>query len=115
VVDLPCYNQVFSDENAIDSLVRIFDTAVNSKLFARTTFILFLNNISAFRQQLAYEPLGKYFPDYSGSNDAEKASEFLIRRFEQVNRSRRSLYSYLVDPYNTSNIQLVSNAIISSI
>ena len=114
VVDLPYYSQVFSGENRLDSLVLIFDTVVNSKWFASSAFILFLNNVSAFREQLAYEPLGKYFPDYAGGNDVENASEFLVRLFERVNRNGKSLYSYLVDPYDASNLKLVANAIIDS-
>ncbi|KAF1934193.1 G protein alpha subunit [Didymella exigua CBS 183.55] len=111
VVDLPCYDQEASGNNAMAEQIELFDNVVNTEWFTDTEFILFLNNISAFRQKLSHKPLGNYFPDYSGGTDAEKASGYLLQRFSQVNRGKRRLYSHLVDPHIASNIELVATAI----
>jgi guanine nucleotide-binding protein subunit alpha len=111
VVDLPCYDQESSGNNAMVEQIQLFGNVVNSKWFTDTKFILFLNSISAFRQKLCHKPLGDFFSDYSGSADVDQASEYLLQRFSQVNRGSRRLHSYLVDPYVASNIELVAAAI----
>jgi guanine nucleotide-binding protein G(i) subunit alpha len=115
VVDLACYDQVVSSHNAMMEQIQLFDSVVNSKWFTKTTVILFLSNISVFRQKLARNPLGNYFPDYSGGTNVNRAGEYLLERFSQVNRAQVHLYSHLVDPYDTSNIQLVFDAIMDKI
>ena len=111
VVDLPCYDQEASSNNAMTEQIELFDNVVNTNWFADTKFVLFLNNVSAFRQKLSHKPFEDYFPDCSGGTDAEQATEYLLKRFSQVNRGKRKLYSYLVDPHVASNIELVATAI----
>lgn len=111
VVDLPCYDQEASGNNAMTEQIELFDNVVNTKWFTGSKFILFLNNVSVFRQKLSHKPFGDYFPDYSGGTDAEQVSEYLLQRFSQVNHGKRRLYSYLVDPHVASNIELVATAI----
>jgi len=89
----------------------LFDNVVNSKWFANAKFILFLSNITTFREKLSHSPLEDSFPEYAGGADFEKASEFLLQRFRKVNRGHRRLYSYLVDPHVASNIELLVAAI----
>jgi guanine nucleotide-binding protein subunit alpha len=48
----------------------IFEQICNSKWFARTSMILFLNKIDLFQQKLRYSSLTNYFPDYKGMNYA---------------------------------------------
>lgn len=115
MVDLACYDQVVSSHNAMMEHIQVFDSVINSKLFTKTTIILFLSNFSVFRQKLARNPLAGYFPDYSGGTDVNRASEYLLERFSQVNRAQLCLYSHLVDPYDPSNIQLVFAAIMDRI
>jgi hypothetical protein len=62
----------------------------------RTSIILFLNKVDLFRQKLGRSPLSNYFPDYSGGNDINRASKYLLWRFNQVNRAHLNLYPQLV-------------------
>ena len=75
----------------MESLV-LFDSVVNSRWFMRTSIILFLNKVDLFKAKLARSPLGKYFPDYSGGNDVNRAAKYLLWRFNQVNRAHLNLY-----------------------
>ena len=75
----------------MESLV-LFDSVVNSRWFMRTSIILFLNKVDLFRQKLGRSPLSNYFPDYSGGNDINRASKYLLWRFNQVNRAHLNLY-----------------------
>jgi len=75
----------------MESLV-LFDSVVNSRWFMRTSIILFLNKVDLFRQKLGRSPLSNYFPDYSGGNNINRASKYLLWRFNQVNRAHLNLY-----------------------
>lgn len=80
-----------SQNRMMESLV-LFDSVVNSRWFMRTSIILFLNKVDLFRQKLGRSPLSNYFPDYSGGNDINRASKYLLWRFNQVNRAHLNLY-----------------------
>lgn len=79
----------------MESLV-LFDSVVNSRWFMRTSIILFLNKVDLFKAKLSRSPLGSYFPDYSGGNDANRAAKYLLWRFNQVNRAHLNLYPQYV-------------------
>ncbi|KAJ8114339.1 hypothetical protein OPT61_g3761 [Boeremia exigua] len=111
VADLPCYDQEVSGRNTLTEQIELFDNVINTKSFRSSRFILFLNNVSAFRQKLLETPLRDHFPDFSGGTNFEQAREYLLRRFGHVNRSSRKLYPHFVDPGITSNIELVVAAI----
>jgi len=89
----------------------LFDSVVNSRWFMRTSIILFLNKVDLFRQKLGRSPLSNYFPDYSGGNDINRASKYLLWRFNQVNRAHLNLYPHLTQATDTSNIRLVFAAV----
>jgi guanine nucleotide-binding protein G(i) subunit alpha len=81
-----------------------------------------------FRQKLGRSPLSNYFPDYSGGNNINRASKYLLWRFNQVNRAHLNLYPQyilcctpsqananffhsLTQATDTSNIRLVFAAV----
>jgi guanine nucleotide-binding protein G(i) subunit alpha len=112
-VDLSQYDhRVIEDSNATtltESLV-LFESVINSRWFSRASVILLLCNIGHFKEKLSIKPLGNYFPDYSGGSDFDKASKYLLWRFNQVNRSHLNLYPHLCEPSDTSNVRLVWSA-----
>jgi len=113
-VALSEYDQVLLEENnqnrMMESLV-LFDSVVNSRWFMRTSIILFLNKVDLFRAKLGRSPLNRYFPDYSGGNDLNRAAKYLLWRFSQVNRAHLNLYPHLTQATDTSNIRLVFVAV----
>ena len=80
-----------SQNRMMESLV-LFDSVVNSRWFMRTSIILFLNKVDLFRAKLSKSPLEKYFPDYSGGDDVNRAAKYLLWRFNQVNRAQLKLF-----------------------
>ncbi|KAL7273046.1 Guanine nucleotide-binding protein alpha-2 subunit [Rhizina undulata] len=113
-VALSEYDQVLLEESnqnrMMESLV-LFDSVVNSRWFARTSIILFLNKVDLFKQKLSRSPLSNYFPDYSGGHDVNRAAKYLLWRFNQVNRAHLNLYPHLTQATDTSNIRLVFAAV----
>jgi hypothetical protein len=53
-------------------------------------------------------PLTVCFPDYSGENNFEDASEFIKAQYENLNKSKtdREIYSHLTCATDTTNIQV---------
>lgn len=92
-----------------ESLV-LFESVINSRWFLRTSIILFLNKIDVFKtklpkvRQLARDdlpyadhienqvPLEKYFPEYTGGPDINKAAKYILWKFMQANRAHLSVY-----------------------
>lgn len=70
MVALSEYDQVlFEDKNVnrMHEARMLFDSICNSRWFARTSIVLFLNKTDLFKRKLEKSPLRKYFPDYSGT------------------------------------------------
>ncbi|KAF3048164.1 Guanine nucleotide-binding protein alpha-2 subunit [Didymella heteroderae] len=112
VADLARYDDMVSSGSALAEQMELFDSVVNTSIWAPDTkIILFLNNVSAFRRKLSCVPLGGVFPGFHGGDDAEQAVEYLLQRFRDVNRGRRRVFEYVVDPHVAGNIELVAAAI----
>ena len=92
-----------------ESLV-LFDSVINSRWFLRTSIILFLNKIDIFRHKLrkvsnrhhflpfvsapisSKVPLERYFQEYTGGPNVNKATKYILWRFMQANRAKLSVY-----------------------
>ena len=80
-----------SQNRMVESLI-LFESVINSRWFLRTSIILFLNKIDVFKSKLPKVPLEKYFPEYTGGDDINKAAKYILWRFMQANRARLSVY-----------------------
>lgn len=113
-VALSEYDQVLLEENSqnrLEESLTLFDSVVNSRWFARTSIVLFLNKIDVFADKLPYSPLEKFFPDYTGGNNINKAAKYILWRFSQVNRSGLNIFPHVTQATDTSNIELVFAAV----
>lgn len=45
-------------------------------------------------------PLERYFPEYTGGSDINKAAKYILWRFMQANRARLSVYAQYVTPHH---------------
>jgi guanine nucleotide-binding protein subunit alpha len=75
----------------LESLV-LFESVINSRWFSRTTIILFMNKIDLFRQKIKKVPMERFFPDYGGGTDLNKAVKYILWRFSQTNRAKLNIY-----------------------
>lgn len=81
-----------SSQNRMAESLVLFESVINSRWFLRTSIILFLNKIDLFKAKLPKVPLERYFPEYTGGNDVNKAAKYILWRFTQLNRARLSIY-----------------------
>jgi len=108
------YDQVLREEKTrnrmLESLV-IFDSVINSRWFLRTSIILFLNKVDVFKLKLPKVPLERYFAEYTGGADINKAAKYILWKFMQANRARLNVYPHLTQATDTTNIRLVFAAV----
>ncbi|KAG5720177.1 Guanine nucleotide-binding protein subunit alpha [Termitomyces sp. T112] len=108
------YDQVLLEEktqNRMHESLVLFESVINSRWFLRTSIILFLNKIDVFKSKLPKIPLERYFPEYTGGADINKAAKYVLWRFMNVNRARLSVYPHLTQATDTQNIRLVFAAV----
>ncbi|KAI9310991.1 G protein alpha subunit [Dichotomocladium elegans] len=117
-VSLSEYDQVLLEETRqnrmMESLV-LFESVINSRWFLRTSIILFLNKIDVFKTKLPKIPLSRYFPDYEGGDDINKATKYILWRFGQTNRAKLKIFPHITQATDTSNIRLVFSAVAETI
>ncbi|TFK64929.1 heterotrimeric G-protein alpha subunit, GPA3-like protein [Pluteus cervinus] len=108
------YDQTLLEERSqnrmLESLI-LFESVINSRWFLRTSIILFLNKIDVFKNKLPKVPLERFFPEYTGGTDINKAAKYILWRFMQGNRARLSVYPHLTQATDTTNIRVVFAAV----
>ena len=100
-----------SSQNRMAESLVLFESVVNSRWFQRTSIILFLNKIDVFTAKIPQVPLSRYFPEYTGGDDVNKAAKYILWRFTLANRAKLSVYPHLTQATDTSNIRLVFAAV----
>ncbi|GAV28155.1 hypothetical protein PMKS-001624 [Pichia membranifaciens] len=109
------YDQMlFEDErvNRIYEAIMLFDSLVNSKWFANTPFILFLNKVDLLKDKVRKSPVRKYFPDYDGkSNDVEDALRYFEKLFLSLNKSKRPIYVHRTCATDTQSMKFILTAV----
>ncbi|KAH6668444.1 guanine nucleotide regulatory protein [Halenospora varia] len=99
-VDLCTYDHILPENSTTTKLqetLLLFASIVNSRFFKRTSIILFFCNVKRFEEKMHHSPLSNYFLDYTGGNDVNRATKFLLWRFIQVNRANLPTYPQLAE------------------
>lgn len=115
VIDISAYDRVLIEDenvNRMQEALTLFDSICNSKWFVKTSIILFLNKIDIFREKIKTSPISKYFPDYNGGSDFDKASKYFTERFCALNQSEtKQVYPHLTCATDTDQIKFVMDAV----
>ncbi|KAJ3052690.1 guanine nucleotide-binding protein subunit alpha [Rhizophlyctis rosea] len=109
------YDQVLVEDETVNRMqeaLTLFDSICNSRWFTKTSIILFLNKIDLFKEKLLRSPMGKYFPDYTGGDSYEAASEYILQRFVSLNQSdQKQIYTHFTCATDTTQIKFVMAAV----
>ncbi|KIK53956.1 hypothetical protein GYMLUDRAFT_88288 [Collybiopsis luxurians FD-317 M1] len=129
LVNISEYDQILYEDESISSLTSVdfrqnclqealilFDQLCNSKWFANTSIILFLNGIEIFAEKLPNSPVDHYFPDYNGGDNYDAACEYFLHRFVSLNQytAQRQFYvKYTPDTVgiDDSGLKFILNAV----
>jgi guanine nucleotide-binding protein G(o) subunit alpha len=112
--DLHLYED--ASTNRMHDSLQLFDSIVNNKFFAKTSFILFFNKKDLFEEKIKHSPLTICFPEYEGPNEFDHAAEYIQHAFESKNLSPdKDMYCHLTCATDTSNVQFVLESVIDTI
>lgn len=113
-VSLSEYDQCLLEEPTQNRLLesfQLFQSIVTSRWFVNTSIVLFLNKKDIFQRKITKIPLSDYFPDYTGSHDYGRATDFIKQKFLGLNVNKLQIYPYLTEATDTNNINLVFAAV----
>lgn len=99
-IDLTCYDRYLDNvhqTNAFQERLSFLKAICQSSLFAKTTILLVLTNASAFEKKLAVSPLKSHFDDYTGGNDAEAATKYVLKSCKRANQADLPLFWHKYD------------------
>jgi len=106
--------KLYEDEttNRMHEALKLFKDICNTKWFAETAIILFLNKKDIFEKKIARVPLTICFPDYSGANSYDEASQYIEDQFLALNDNPKKLiYTHKTCATDTDNITVVFRAV----
>lgn len=115
LVALSEYDQVLIEDESVNRMqeaLTLFDSICNSRWFVKTSIILFLNKVDIFRDKFPRSPMRKYFPDFTGGDDIDAASEYILKRFVSLNQSdAKQIYTHFTCATDTNQIKFVMAAV----
>jgi len=111
------YDQVLAEDeskNRLEEALDLFEQIVTSHHFDGTSVYLFLNKRDLFADKIQKVDPRKWFPDYTGGCDYDKASEYFKKKFQErlkATKSRSPLYLHMTCATDTGNMKFVLDAI----
>jgi len=101
--------------NRMHESLKLFKEICNTKWFANTSMILFLNKKDIFAEKITKIDLNVCFPEYTGGLNYDQASEFIRDTFLQQNETKKQIYHHLTCATDTKNVEIVFLAVRDSI
>lgn len=101
---------LYEDEsvNRLQESLTLFQSVANSRWFANSSIILFLNKIDLFAAKLqAGIQLHKYCKDYDGPNKFEPASQYMCELFRSQYVRNKELYHHFTCATDTKQVGVV--------
>jgi len=105
------------NQNRLIESLRLFDEMINSDHFKNTPIILFLNKDDLFKDKLEKgHDVRMAFPEYTGGNDYERATDFIRHEFAKMNKnSKREIFPKITNATDKKNMKYVFDAVTSVI
>lgn len=98
-------------ENRVHEAIQVFKNISNSKYFAQSSMILFLNKKDLFEDKIKSVPLTVCFPEYKGNNTFDDAKEYMAERFlEVIADKKRQVFPHITCATDTDNVSKVFDA-----
>ncbi|XP_011196029.1 PREDICTED: G protein alpha i subunit [Bactrocera latifrons] len=115
-VALSGYDLVLAEDEEMNRMIeslKLFDSICNSKWFVETSIILFLNKKDLFEEKIKRSPLTICFPEYTGPNTYEDATNYIRIKFESLNKRKdqKEIYTHLTCATDTNNVRFVFDAV----
>jgi guanine nucleotide-binding protein G(o) subunit alpha len=109
------YDQyLYEDENTnrMHEALNLFDSICNSRWFAKTSLILFLNKCDLFAEKIKKVPITTAFPDYPGAMDYDESIKYIEGQFQNLNKNPdKQIYCHVTCATDTKLVAAVFNAV----
>lgn len=109
------YDQLlFEDEtiNRMKEALTLFGSICQSRWFAHTSIILFLNKTDVLEEKLLTSPLQECFADYDGGSDVAAACAYIANKFVSMNpHKQKQIYTHFTCATDTLQVQRVLVAV----
>lgn len=121
VAALSEYNQMLFEDattNRMIEAIQLFDDIVNNTVFARTSFILFLNKKDLFEEKILKVAIADTpdFADYTGGEDIEAGQNYFKAKFVKMAKPNaetgdaKTIYSHATCATDTENVKRVMDS-----
>lgn len=91
--------------------MKLFESVCNNKWFAQTAIMLLLNKRDLFAEKIKKSSLKLCFEDYEGANTYEETSRFIQKKFSELNKTSKAIYSHFTCATDTDNVKFVFDSI----
>jgi len=111
------YDLTLYEDNNVNRMVEtlvLFEEICNSRWFAKTAIILFLNKKDTFEVKIRKVPLSvcPLFANYPGPNTYEAGCQIIEKTFQDKNKQKENIiYTHITCATDTSNITVVFDAV----
>lgn len=115
------YDQVLYEDGKTNRIVEaldLFEEICNSRWFAETSIMLFLNKRDLFQEKLPIVPMGDYLnqehtglPDFEGGDDYTLAVEYMVNLFHSRNHfaKKKAVYAHITCATDRDNVDFTFN------
>ncbi|SCZ95174.1 BZ3500_MvSof-1268-A1-R1_Chr11-2g03331 [Microbotryum saponariae] len=106
-----------SDINRMNEAAGLFESISNSRWFAQSSVILFMNKTDLFKAKLITSPIYEYYSDYEGPSDYPTGCAYMESKFRPLYRNghNRPLHVHFTCATDTEQLRVVFNAVEESI
>ncbi|BGP41123.1 guanine nucleotide-binding protein subunit alpha [Rhodotorula kratochvilovae] len=106
-----------SDINRMNEAAGLFESISNSRWFAQSSVILFMNKTDLFKAKLITSPIYEYYSDYEGPSDYPTGCAYMESKFRPLyrNETARPLIVHFTCATDTEQLKVVFAAVEESI
>lgn len=92
-----------SEKNRMQESLELFEEVSGGPVFLKQSWILFLNKVDLFEEQLKIHPISKYLDTNFEDNDVESAKQFVKDKYTSRFGSQNNLYTHFTCALDTDN------------
>ncbi|ORY51632.1 guanine nucleotide-binding protein G(t) subunit alpha-1-like protein [Rhizoclosmatium globosum] len=117
LIAISAFDQTCTEDNETNRTIHfsvveslnLFQSICNHAMFRTTSMVVFMNKIDIFKDKLETVKVSSYFPDFTGANTYEAASEYFAHRVTESNKytESKNVYIYYTWATDTSQIRTV--------
>jgi len=112
--DQKCYED--DETNRLQESFALFKDISNGEWFSKTVIMLILNKTDVFKNKLKTSPMNKFFEDYDGGDDFDRAYAYIEKEFRKLNKGDQGrIYPHLTCATDVNSVKEVFSNLTSKL